>query len=152
MKKVVAGGLAAAVLAIAAPVIMHFEGRELTAYEDAVGVPTICDGITAGVQLGDQATPEQCDELLQQEMSEHFAGLRRCVEGELSPNQWAALLSWTYNVGVGAACGSTLVALINQGEGAHTWCPELKRWVYAGGRKLRGLVRRRQAEYEICVR
>ncbi|HCE39694.1 MAG: lysozyme [Alcanivorax sp.] len=151
MKKVVAGGLVAAVLAVAAPVIMHFEGRSLTAYEDVVGVPTICDGVTAGVQLGDQATDAECDAALEREMRTHLAGLQRCVHRDLTTHQWAALLSWAYNVGVGAACDSTLVRLVNAGEGFHTWCPELKRWVYAGGRKLAGLVRRREAEYRLCL-
>jgi lysozyme len=61
------------------------------------------------------------------------------------------VLSWTYNVGVGAACKSTLVQKINQGAEYSAWCPELKRWVYAGGNKLPGLVRRREAEYQFCM-
>lgn len=147
----VKGMIGAGVLGIAALVVAPFEGRSLVAYVDPVGVPTICEGVTRGVQLGDTATDAECDEMLERELQTHLAGLERCIGGYLTPNQWAAALSWTYNVGVGAACNSTLVRLINQGEPPNVWCPELKRWVYAGGRKLAGLERRREAEYQLCI-
>lgn len=145
------GLIGAGVLGIAALVVAPFEGRSLVAYVDPVGIPTICEGVTRGVQLGDTATDAECDEMLERELQTHLAGLERCIGGYLTPNQWAAALSWTYNVGVGAACNSTLVRLINQGEPPNVWCPELKRWVYAGGRKLAGLERRREAEYQLCI-
>jgi lysozyme len=146
-----AGLVAAGVLTIAGAVVAPFEGRSLVAYLDPVGIPTICEGVTAGVQLGDTATDAECDEALQHELVTHLAGIEACIDGYLTPNQWAAVLSWTYNVGVGAACKSTLVQKINQGAEYSAWCPELKRWVYAGGNKLPGLVRRREAEYQFCM-
>jgi lysozyme len=73
------------------------------------------------------------------------------VKAPLADHEAAAVLSWGYNVGVSAACTSTLVAKINAGAPAKEWCVELKRWVYAGGKKLRGLERRREAEYTMCI-
>ncbi len=146
-----AGIIGAGVLAIAGSVIAPYEGRSLVAYLDPVGVPTICEGITADVQMGDTATDAECDAALQREMRTHLAGVEACIDGYLTPNQWASVLSWTYNVGVGAACSSTLVAKINRGESFRAWCPELKRWVYAGGERLGGLVKRRDAEYALCM-
>jgi lysozyme len=146
-----AGIIGAGVLAIAGSVIAPYEGRSLFAYLDPVGVPTICEGVTEGVEMGDTATDAECDAALQREMRKHLAGVEECIDGYLTPNQWAAVLSWTYNVGVGAACTSTLVAKINRGEPSRAWCPELKRWVYAGGVRLGGLVKRRDAEYALCM-
>lgn len=145
------GIVAAGVLSLAGSLVAFFEGRSLVAYLDPVGVPTICEGVTRGVKLGDVATNAQCDAALQKELILHLKGVEACINGYLTPNQWAAVVSWTYNVGVGAACGSTLVSRINAGEPPSLWCPELKRWVYAGGRKLQGLVNRRAKEYDMCM-
>ena len=147
-------GLAsAAVLAAAIPGVRHWEGRSLRAYQDIVGVWTICDGVTDGVKPGDQATPADCDARLMRELRLHAEGLSACIDDPvevLIPRQTAAaLLSWTYNVGVGAACGSTLVRYLNAGNWARV-CPELSRWTRAGGQVIRGLVNRRAAERADC--
>lgn len=144
------GIIAAGVLSIAASVITAFEGRSLVAYLDPVGIPTICDGIISGVKLGDVATVKQCDASLQHEMRSHLLRIDMCIDGYLTPNQWAALLSWSYNVGTGAVCQSTLVKKINAGLPPSQWCPELSRWTYAGGKHYEGLARRRKAERELC--
>lgn len=146
-----AGLMAAGVLTIAGAVVAPFEGRSLVAYLDPVGIPTICEGVTVGVKLGDAATDAECDDALQRELVRHLRGIEGCINGYLAPNQWAAVLSFTYNVGVSAACNSTMVKKINQGASYQIWCPEMKRWVYAGGKKLPGLVRRREAEYQLCM-
>ncbi|WP_235891551.1 glycoside hydrolase family protein [Thalassobius litoralis] len=79
--------------------------------------------------------------------------LAGCVSNDIErriPTQTAAaLLSWTYNVGVGAACRSTLVRRLNAAEWGAV-CPELSRWTRAGGRVVRGLVNRRAAERADC--
>ena len=149
-----AGGIAsAAVLAAAVPGVSYWEGRSLRAYQDIVGVWTICDGVTAGVRPGDKATPAECDTLLMQELRKHAEGLAGCVNDDIErriPTQTAAaLLSWTYNVGVGAACRSTLVRRLNAAEWGAV-CPELSRWTRAGGRVVRGLVNRWAAERAEC--
>ena len=141
----------AAVLALGASLIVPFEGRSLVAYLDPVGVPTICAGVTPGVKLGDTATPAECSARETAEMGGVLKRLGACIKRPLSNPQWAALTSWAYNVGTGAACGSTLVRMVNAGAAPADWCQQLHRWVYAGGSVYNGLVRRRAAEYAMCV-
>jgi GH24 family phage-related lysozyme (muramidase) len=148
-----AGGIAgasAAAIALAMAFIQPWEGRELRAYQDIVGVWTICDGETKGVRAGDVATPAQCDAMLAKSVRQYAAGLDACVVPQLPVKVEAALISWTYNVGVGAACGSTLVRKLNAGDlvGA---CDQLLRWDRAGGRQVRGLTNRRIAERKLCL-
>ena len=145
------GIISAGALAIAAPVVMHFEGRSLLAYLDPVGIPTICDGVTPGVKLGDTATHDECDAALTEHLVRTLNGLSFCIQPDLPAHEWAALTSWAYNVGTGAACRSTLVRMINTGAAAADYCKQLYRWVYAGGRVLSGLERRRAAEYSLCM-
>ena len=60
-------------------------------------------------------------------------------------------MAWSYNVGVSAACNSGLVAKINAGAPASVWCRDLLKWDYAGGKRIKGLTRRREAEYKVCL-
>lgn len=152
MKNTVKGLIAgsAMLLALATGTIMQFEGRELRAYQDIVGVWTICDGETKGVKPGDVATHAECDAMLARNLREFEAGLDRCLAAKIPGKTKVALLSWTYNVGVGAACGSTLVRLANAGKLAEA-CDQLLRWNRAGGRVVRGLTIRREAEREMCI-
>ena len=62
-----------------------------------------------------------------------------------------AVVSWSYNVGTGAACRSTLVRKANAGD-LYGACDELLRWNRAGGRVLNGLTNRRKAERAMCIR
>ncbi|WP_442867570.1 lysozyme [Castellaniella sp. S9] len=126
-----------------------YEGRSLVAYIDPVGIPTICEGFTHGVKMGDVATPAQCDALTRQEVARALAVVDASAPG-LPDGPRVALASFVYNVGPGAYNGSTLLRKLRAGDviGA---CKELPRWVYAGGRKLAGLVKRRNAEMQICL-
>lgn len=140
----------AGVLAAAVSLVTLWEGRSLVAYRDPIGIPTICEGYTHGVKLGDVATPEQCDKLTAQEVGKALGVVDRSVSKPLPDPVRVSLASFVYNVGQGAYQGSTLLRKLRAGDirGA---CNELTRWVYAGGRKLRGLERRRQAERQICL-
>lgn len=150
LKSRMAAKAGAGVLAAAVALVGWYEGRSLAAYVDPVGIPTICDGYTHGVELGDVATPEQCDALTAQEVSKALTAVDASVPKPLPGPVRVALTSFVYNVGPGAYNGSTLLRKLKAGdiEGA---CRQLPRWVYAGGRKLRGLVVRRAAEMEICM-
>lgn len=143
--KVGAGALAAAVGLVAA-----WEGRSLVAYADPVGIPTICEGYTHGVRLGDVATPAQCDALTEREVRKALAVVDSATPGPLPDGVRVALASFVYNVGPGAYGGSTLLRRLRAGDVAGA-CNELPRWVYAGGRRLRGLELRREAERKICL-
>lgn len=138
------------VIAAAIGLVAAWEGRSLVAYVDLVGIPTICDGYTHGVKLGDVATPEQCDALTEQEVRKALAVVDRSVPQALPDSLRVALASFVYNVGSGAYGSSTLLRKLRSGDlvGA---CNQLPQWVYAGGKKLRGLERRREAERKICL-
>lgn len=140
----------AAIVAISTPLVMSSEGRSLVSYLDPVGIPTICDGITSGVQLGQTATDQDCDRLLAHELGQAVAAVDKNVRVPLGPYQRAAFGSFVYNVGESKFQKSTILRMLNSGdvEGA---CNQLPRWIYAGGKVLGGLVRRRQAEKALCL-
>lgn len=138
------------VIAAAIGLVAAWEGRSLVAYVDPVGIPTICDGYTHGVKPGDVAAPERCDALTEQEVRKALAVVDRSVPQPLPDGVRVALASFVYNVGPGAFGGSTLVRKLRAGDLAGA-CNQLPRWVYAGGKKLRGLERRREAERQICL-
>lgn len=139
----------AAWAAIAMTCVAGFEGLRTVAYRDPVGVPTLCFGETKGVQMGDRATPEECRQMLGDRLHEFNAGISQCVVVPISDSRRAALVSFAYNVGIGAACKSTLVRKINTGDPEA--CDELRRWTYAKGIQLPGLVRRREEERRLCL-
>lgn len=144
-------GLVLIAAGIAAPVVANFEGVRKFFYRDAVGIPTVCYGHTENVQPGKRYSDEECLELLAQDLVQHGLELDRCIKVPIRDETRAALVSWAFNVGVTAACQSSLMKKLNAGDlrGA---CAELDRWVFAGGQKLPGLVRRRAAEREMCER
>lgn len=148
--KIAGGSLAAGALAMAIAFVGMWEGKELRAYQDIVGVWTICYGETRGVRPGDVATGAQCDAQLAKALDEYNAGLNGCLTATVPDKVRVALVSWAYNVGVGAACSSTLVKLANVGDlvGA---CNQLPRWNRAGGREVKGLTNRRLAEQKLCL-
>ncbi|WP_338576288.1 lysozyme [Pseudomonas canadensis] len=134
---------------MAGVLVSNFEGRSLVAYLDPVGIPTICEGVTRGVRLGQTKTPAQCDALLQQELTIAMVGVDRNVTSPQPETRRAALASFVYNVGEPQFKASTLLRKLNAGD-VRGACAELSRWVYAKGQKLQGLVNRRAAERELC--
>ena len=141
----------AGALALALPLVVHFEGTVYRTYRDPIGIITSCTGHTGPeLRMGQTFTPEQCDAQLMGDLLKHADALH-CVKQPIGDNQRAAFLSFAYNVGESKFCGSTLVRKANQGDlrGA---CAELSRWVMAAGQELPGLVRRRAAERAMCER
>lgn len=146
----VIGGSIAGVLLLAAGLVRPWEGYSPEPYVDIVGKVTWCYGETKGIPK-DSYKRQECEAILQTSLGRHLSGVAACIGQPLTENEWAAVLSWTYNVGVRAACGSTLVKRINRGEPGSAWCPELRKWVYAGGKRVKGLVNRREAELTMCL-
>lgn len=148
MRRAVAGVSAAALVAIAS-----WEGYRSEAYNDVVGVPTIGWGTTDGVRPGQRIDPTRALIRLQQDADQIAGELSKCIgDVPLHQNEWDAYVSWAYNVGSTAACGSTLVRKLHQEPPDYPGaCGELKRWVYAGGKRITGLVRRRESEYRMCM-
>jgi len=142
--------IAGGVIAAAVSLVATYEGRSLVAYLDPVGIPTICEGYTLGVRLGDVATPEACDVLTRIEVVKALGVVDKSVSRPLPDGARVALTSFVYNVGAGAYRDSTLLRLLRAGDirGA---CNQLPRWVYAKGKRLKGLERRREAERKICL-
>lgn len=142
------GAMAAATIVF----VGGWEGLRLTAYEDVVGVPTVCYGETLGVELGDRHTKAECDAMLLTSLRRHEAGMRRCLTrpDSLPAKSYVAFVSLTYNIGIGAFCRSTARRRLDRGDlqgacNAATWFNK------AGGRTLRGLVNRRSAEHRLCL-
>lgn len=129
--------------------VLH-EGYRATTYLDSVGVPTIGPGRTEGVKPGQRTTVERELVLLLKDLDGRKAAIAKCVRVPLYQHELDAALSLAYNIGIKAFCGSTMVKRWNSGDYAGG-CAEIKRWVYAGGKKLRGLVTRREAEYRTCM-
>jgi len=139
-----------AAFAVVVSMVAGFEGLRTVAYRDPVGIPTICFGETKGVKLGDQKTADECHQLLGNRLIEFSSGVDKCLKVEVPAYTYAAFVSFSYNVGLGAFCSSTLVKKANAGdlEGA---CSELSRWTYARGIEWPGLVTRRTKERKWCL-
>ncbi len=137
---------------LAAPMVARYEGTILQTYVDPVGVPTVCIGETdKEIVMRNKFTADECTVLLGASLLSHMTEVAECVVSPVKPHEAAAIVSWSYNVGTSAACASTLVRKLNSGAPSTEWCNELKRWVFAGGKKLEGLVNRREAEYKMCT-
>ncbi len=130
--------------------IIQFEGFSPTVYLDAAGLPTIGYGhlIRDGENFSDGIDEVWARELLRHDVRIAERAVLRLIDVPLSDSQFDALVSFTFNVGAGALQRSTLRRKVNREE--HDAVPgELLRWVYAGGRRLKGLMRRREAEAEM---
>lgn len=140
----------AAVLVLALGFVAHHEGYVPRTYSDPIGIPTACYGHTgADVTPGREFSRAECDALLHGDLGKAYAYVTRCITAPMKDYQAAALTSFAFNVGGPAVCRSTLAKLANQGRWAEA-CAQLDRWVYAGKRKLPGLVKRRAAERAMC--
>lgn len=130
--------------------IKHFEGVRLAAYLDSVGVPTIGVGHTLGVKMGDRITQEQADEFLRVDIEDAEDAVHRLVTVPLTQGQVDALVSFTFNLGVGNLGKSTLLKKLNAKDydGA---AEEFLKWCLAGGKMLPGLLKRRTAERQMFL-
>lgn len=137
---------------VAAALARRFEGLYLAPYLCPAGVPTIGYGATyyhdgRAVQLTDAPiTREQADALLQWMVSTVYlpAVIKLCPTVD-TPERLAALIDFTFNLGARNLKNSTLRRKVNASDWAAVPA-ELRKWVKGGGRVLRGLVLRREAE------
>ena len=133
--------------------IKRFEGFSAVPYRCPGGYSTI--GYGHLVQAGEVfpahgISKAKAEELLRQDVHIAEKAVLRLIRVSLRPGQFDALVSFTFNLGSGALQRSTLRRRVNDSD--HDAVPaELTRWVWAGGRKLPGLIRRRKAEI-ICYR
>lgn len=137
--------------------IKSFEALRLNAYQDSVGVWTIGWGHTGGVKRGDHISRETAEELFRDDLDEFEAIVEDAVTVDLTDNQFAALVSFAFNVGPGkknvkdgfvtlkSGRPPTMLRLLNEGDYTRA-ADELLKWNRAGGKVLAGLTRRRKAE------
>lgn len=139
--------------------IKSFEGygRKLpdgscTAYQEKINgkldIPTIGYGCTVGVKMGDVWTAQQAEDALRAELAKHIATVTRLITIDLNPNEFDALVSFSYNCG--GLQGNTLRA-INSGDRSKA-VAALRTWNKFGGRVCDGLVRRRAAEVALFLK
>jgi lysozyme len=125
--------------------IKQHEGLRLEAYVCPAGKWTIGYGHTRTAARGLKITEEQADALLRQDIA--FAELAvRQMGVQLTQGQYDALVSFVFNVGIGAFRNSTLRQMVIDRKPAAEVAAQFGRWVYAGGRPLPGLVKRRKDE------
>ena len=128
--------------------IKRFEGCELTAYICPSGIYTIGYGHTGDVLPGQVITQAEADKLLKKDVERFETGVNNYTNVPLNQSQFDALVSFTFNVGLGAYRDSTLLRLLNGAdyEGA---AGQFGRWVNGSNGPLPGLVRRREAEEKL---
>ena len=131
--------------------IKRFEGFSATIYICPAGYPTIGYGHVVREEeqerFEDGVDEQEGDDLLQRDVRWAERGVLRLIDVPLTDGQFDALVSFTFNLGTGALQRSTLRRKVNREE--HDKVPrEFMRWVWAGGKRLKGLERRRRAEVE----
>ena len=128
--------------------IRSFEGLELKAYLCPAGILTIGIGHTKGVKKGDTITEEQALQYFKDDIEpiENYLNKLNICETQ---GQFDALVSFIFNLGKGSFSRSTLLKKIKNKASDEEICAQFMRWVYAGGKKLNGLIRRRKAECEL---
>ena len=131
--------------------IKQFEGCRLKAYRDIVGKWTIGYGSTTGVSEGDEITAEEAEERLQRDLAWFENGVAKVVEVKIRQNQFDALVSLTYNIGLGNFRKSTVLRKLNNRDDFGAAAAFLM-WRKAGGVEVVGLLRRRRAERELFLR
>ena len=126
--------------------IASFEGCRLTAYLDVAGVPTIGFGHVAGVKMGDVITKEQALHMLAKDLKKfekHVNGYNKIYN--FTQNEFDALVSFAYNIG-------NIKQLTASGTRSKTQiAAKMLLYVKAGGKRVQGLVTRRQKERNLFV-
>lgn len=131
--------------------IEGFEHLFLTAYYDTGGVPTIGYGHTGPeVSWGDTCSVAQADAWLDSDCAAAVAAVNRDLTVAVNQNQFDALVSFTYNVGIENAGHSTLVRLLNGGQTAKA-AAEFPKWDHVGSVTVQGLLVRRLAEQKLFL-
>ena len=136
--------------------IKEFEGFMASAYLCPAKVWTIGIGTTVypnglKVKKGDKCTQEQALEYLQHDLKSFEKTVNDLVKVPLSQNQFDALVSLSYNIGSGAFKNSTLLKKLNANDYAGA-ADQFPRWNKGGGKVLKGLVRRRNAERALFLK
>jgi lysozyme len=132
--------------------IKSFEGLETESYKDIVGIWTIGYGSTGSdIGPGMKWTPEQCEARMKKDLEQFEKGLEACISVPVTDNQFSAIVSLAYNVGINGVKKSTLIKLLNSKDYSGA-AEQFLRWNKAGGKEVAGLTRRRAAEKELFLK
>lgn len=131
--------------------IKKYEGCKLKSYLCPAKVWTIGYGSTfyadgTKVEAGQTISQETANELFLNVLKGFVSGVERSITSKLTQNQFDALVSIAYNIGLGAFRKSTLLKKVNANPNDPTIANSFKAWNKAGGKVLKGLVNRREAE------
>jgi lysozyme len=130
--------------------IKSFEGCRLEAYRDLTGIITIGYGaVIPGLVMGTIWTQEQADSEFKQHLEEVSKVVDKLVKVDVNENQFSALVSLAYNVGIGNLEKSKLLTDLNHYENREWAANEFPKWDKAGGVESQGLLRRRLAEQKL---
>ena len=134
--------------------IKKYEGFRPQSYQDSVGVWTIGYGTTRingqPVKAGTTITEDQALQLVKQEVNKLWSQIESITKVNLNDNQMNALIDFAYNLGFSALKTSTLMKYVNESQFDKA-ADEFGRWVFAGGKVLPGLVKRREAEEQLFL-
>ncbi|QHM74100.1 Lysozyme RrrD [Mixta theicola] len=166
MSQIVKRCTAAAVLAIAAllpqfevlkiseaglRLIADAEGCRTSPYQCSAGVWTNGIGHTEGVTAHSEIDERQAAINLVYDVMRIERGIAACMRSDMPQEVYDAVVSFAFNVGVRAACNSTLATFIKRGQWRSA-CLQLKRWVYVNGVFSKGLQNRRERELVLCLK
>lgn len=151
LRKALLGMTGAGAVAIAGAMLTDLEGVRYTPYYDVAGVLTVCYGHTgADIVKNKTYSPTECKAMLDKDLQPFARSVDRSVKVPTNEYQKAALISFSYNVGVSAFERSSLLRQLNAGN-YQAACDGLRQWTYAGGKQWKGLMNRREVEREVCM-
>lgn len=145
--------------------LVELEGLCYEVYKDSAGLPTIGIGhlltkselLSGKLHIGEACvdyrhgiTADQAAQLADIDLSPCIETIQKSVTVPLKPNQFDAICLFVYNVGVSAFEHSTLLKVLNSGKFEQVPA-QLKRWIYADGKKVQGLINRRNAEIDLFL-
>lgn len=130
--------------------IKKYEGLRLTSYRCPAGIWTIGWGHTRTARPNQSITASEADQLLRSDLKQFENGVKAFVKVPLNQNQFDALVSLSFNIGITAFSRSTLLMLLNEGNYSKA-SNQFDRWVKANGITLPGLVTRRAEEKELFL-
>lgn len=139
--------------ALGATGITQYEGYRDKAYLDQGGVPTIGYGTTINVRIGDTITKDRALTYLKAHAAADEVRMKKCIgDVPLYQHEWDAYVSFSYNVGWKAFCGSSVVRKLHETPPNYSGaCDAMLPWNKIKGKINKGLVNRRTKEHAICA-
>ena len=152
-------GRGAAWLTIAVTLVAAWEGYAAHPYVDEIGRGhpiTYCYGETAAdgplPPMNATFSEANCKDRLGEKLTTIYApAIEKCIHVPMPPHREAALVSAAYNLGPSSICNGQIARRLNAGDVAGG-CRALLGYDHAAGKVVKGLQRRRQAEYVMCMR